>query len=103
MPDTMPNWPEGLVAYKRTAEFTGQTCPKALQQPHSTKAGVWARLHVVEGSIRFRDLVSGAEQHLGEGAHPVIFPQRLHEVELTGDVRFFVEFHALQRPGSGPA
>jgi tellurite resistance-related uncharacterized protein len=99
MSDDMPNWPSGLAAYRRTAEFTEQTCPRALQQAHSTKAGVWAMLHVEEGAIRFRDLVNGTEWILDKGVHPVIFPQRLHEVELIGPVRFFVEFHAGMEQG----
>ena len=90
----VPDWPAGLVSYKRTAEFDEHTCPKGLQQAHSTKPRVWGKLHVLEGSLRFRDLVSGEAHLLGQGIHPIIFPQQVHEVELCGPVRFFVEFHA---------
>jgi tellurite resistance-related uncharacterized protein len=88
------DWPKGLAAYKRTAEFTETSVPAALLRHHSTKAGVWARVHVLEGRLRFRDAESGSEQILEEGSYPLIFPQRLHEVEPLGKVRFFVEFWA---------
>lgn len=89
---TSPAWPDGLVPYRRTPEFTEASTPQALQRAHSTRAGTWARLHVLDGHLIFRDLVTGACSTLAEGIHPLIFPQRDHQVELIGPVRFFVEF-----------
>lgn len=100
---TLPAWPDGLVPYRRTAEFTEATTPEALQRAHSTRPGTWARLHVLDGRIAFRDLVSGERFELEAGAHPLIFPQRDHQVELLGPVRFFVEFcePARDEPAAG--
>lgn len=97
MSDAPEPWPEGLEAYSRSPDFTEATIPDALQRNHSTKASVWAKLHVIEGSLRFHDLVTGRTQLLSAGAHPVIFPGVPHQVELVGPVRFFVEFHARAR------
>ncbi len=91
---TVPDWPDALVPVRRTAEFTEATVPAGLRRAHATRPGTWARLHVLEGRLLFRDLASGAEQVLGPGVHPVIHPERLHEVEPQGAVRFFVEFCA---------
>lgn len=91
-------WPDGLEAYKRTSEFTEASVPAALLQRHSTKAGVWARLHVVEGALIFRDLETGRQNRLAAGVHPLIHPQQDHEVEPIGKVRFFVEFCRLRAP-----
>jgi len=91
------DWPEGVAPYKRSAEFTETSVPAALLRHHSTKAGVWGRVHVLEGQLCFRDAASQSERILEEGSHPVIFPQRLHEVEPLGKVRFFVEFCALEQ------
>lgn len=85
-------WPHGLLPYKRTPAFTEATVPAGLLKAHSTKAGVWARIHVEQGRLRFRDLETGAESMLPVGIHPLIFPQALHEVEPAGPVRFHVEF-----------
>jgi len=93
------DWPENLATYKRTPEFDAASCPKALQRAHSTKPGVWAKLHVLAGELLFRDIETGRESLLRSGIHPLIFPQRLHEVEPREGVRFFVEFHAHDPEG----
>ncbi|KUL92740.1 hypothetical protein DK26_27405 [Bosea sp. WAO] len=89
-------WPDDLVAYKRTPPFTEATVPAGLLRAHETKPGVWARLHVTEGALRFRDLVTGVERLLSPGIHPLVFPASPHEVAPDGMVRFFVEF--LRQP-----
>jgi len=94
MVDINRRWPDGLVAYKRTPEFTEMTVPAGLLRSHSTKAGVWAKIHVLSGRLRFADLVLGTQQDLGPGIHAVVHPQAEHEVAPEGAVRFFVEFHS---------
>lgn len=89
------HWPEGLVAYKRTPDFTEITVPSGLLRSHSTKAGVWAKIHVLSGRLRFTDLVLGTRHELDEGVHAVVYPQSEHEVAPEGAVRFFVEFHSV--------
>lgn len=91
-------WPEGLIPYRRTAEFTAATIPAGLLRAHATKPGTWARLCVLEGQLLFRDLETGREHPLGPGIHPLIRPGALHEVAPQGAVRFFVEFCALPEP-----
>ncbi len=86
------HWPEGLAAYKRTPEFTELTVPAGLLRSHSTKSGVWAKLHVLSGRLLFRDLVNHTEHKLAPGIHALIHPQAQHEVAPLGEVRFFVEF-----------
>lgn len=85
-------WPADVAAYSRSPDFTEGTIPAALLRDHATKAGVWARLHVLEGSLRFVDQENGAEVLLRPGIHDCILPGRLHHVAPAGPVRFFVEF-----------
>jgi tellurite resistance-related uncharacterized protein len=87
--------PEGFVAYKRTAEFTEQTVPEALRKDHSTKEGVWAKIRVGEGKLRYRIPALGAEMELSEDKIGIVLPEILHSVEPLGHVRFFVEFYRL--------
>lgn len=89
--------PAGLEAYRRTPIFTEATIPAALRHRHSTKAGVWALITVVEGRLRLRRLNTGAETDLDPSAPGIIAPGEPHEVEPLGSVRFFVEFHAAPR------
>lgn len=89
---TAPLWPADAAPYRRTPDFTETTVPKGLLRTHSTKPGTWARLHVLEGRLLFRDLADGFEAMLDPGIHPLIHPGRPHEVAPLGPVRFFVEF-----------
>jgi tellurite resistance-related uncharacterized protein len=86
--------PAGYEAYRRTAEFTEATVPRALLSRHTTKAGVWARIHVLDGALlyRLREPFDD-EQRLEAGSVAVVLPGVPHEVEPLGAVRFFVEFY----------
>ena len=48
---------------------------------------------MLAGSLRYRILGPEPEEHvLSPGRVGIIEPERLHEVEPLGEVRFFVEF-----------
>lgn len=94
--------PAGLTAYKRTPVFDQDTLPAGLRRQHRTKAGVWALIHVVEGSLRYRILEPPSEHILTPTTPGVVAPEQPHEVEPLGAVRMFVEFHAHQAVQGGP-
>ena len=94
--------PDGAIAYKRTAIFDQDTIPQALTRTHSTKAGVWGKLHVLDGSLVFvseppkGSEQAGYEQIVRHGETKVIMPEASHHVRAKGPVRFFVEFYRLE-------
>ncbi|HYP79655.1 MAG TPA: DUF1971 domain-containing protein [Steroidobacteraceae bacterium] len=94
--------PEGLTAYKRTPTFDQETLPAGLRRQHSTKAGVWALIHVVEGSLRYRILDPPSEQILTAAAPGIVRPGQLHEVEPLGPVSMFVEFYSAGNAEGSP-
>jgi len=86
--------PSQVQPYKRTDDFTTRTIPAGLLRDHSTKAGVWGVLHVLEGALRYIvEPPLAREQVVHAGERAVIVPEVLHRVVAEGDVRFFVEFH----------
>jgi tellurite resistance-related uncharacterized protein len=90
--------PDDATPYRRTGEFSESTVPDALRRRHTTKPGVWGRICVVEGTLRYRILEPHAEEHVLSADVPgIVEPGVLHEVEPLGTVRFYVEF--LRRPG----
>jgi tellurite resistance-related uncharacterized protein len=91
MPDDRP---PDLEAYRTTPVFDADTIPAGLLRRHSTKAGVWARIHVLEGELVFRRLEPGAADEIlrAGGSDRLVEPQAFHEVEARGPVRFFIEF-----------
>lgn len=89
----MKTLPPNLDHYKTTPDFTDTSVPAGLQRKHSTAAGVWGRIVVHEGSLRYVIEEPEQEEHrLVPGAPGIVEPQVLHHVELEGPVRFCVEF-----------
>lgn len=86
--------PAGLAPYKRTPDFTQDTIPAALRKAHSTKAGVWALIHVVSGRLRYVVEPPLARDEILTPAQPgVVVAEALHHVAPDGNVTFYVEFH----------
>ena len=86
--------PENVTAYARTATFSARTVPEKLLKSHRTKAGTWAKIVILEGSLRYRILEPEMREFdLSPDRHGVVEPQAPHEIEALGDVRFYVEFY----------
>jgi len=91
--------PAGFVAYKRTADFTATTTPAGLRADHATKPGVWGKIHVVAGSLRYFVEPPLARELVLDPSHPgIVVPEVRHRVAPSDDARFFVEF--LRAPSS---
>lgn len=89
----MKTLPDHVVHYKSTPEFTETTIPAGLLKAHTTAAGVWGRIRIIEGALRYRITEPLPEVHLLEpGAPGIVEPQVRHEVEPIGPVRFCVDF-----------
>ena len=86
--------PAGLVSYARSPEFTPKNLPAKLQAAHSTKAGTWGLLHVLEGTVRYQlEPPHEGEQLVRAGDNVVIESGVLHRVAFVVPGRFFVEFY----------
>ncbi len=86
--------PAGFAPDLETRVFDERTTPAALRIEHRTKPGVWAKIHVLDGSLRYCvEEPTLPPQTLAPGAPGIVIAERLHRVELTGPVRFYVEFH----------
>ena len=92
----MKTIPDSVAHYKSTPIFTETSIPAALQRSHTTAAGVWGRITIVEGSLLYRitDPSAAPEEILLTPEQPgVVEPQVEHEVQVVGPVRFQVDFH----------
>lgn len=89
----MKSLPANVVPYQRTREFSESTVPDALRHRHTTKPGVWGRICVLQGSLRYRILEPLPEEHtLSAESSGIVEPEIPHEVEPLGRVRFYIEF-----------
>lgn len=93
--------PDGFRLVRTTDVFDERSVPTGLLRAHRVADGVWGRLVVHGGAVRFVfEDAPDAAVHLLAGSSITIPPGRLHHVELDGPARFAVEFH---RPGGGTA
>lgn len=92
--------PDTFVPSGRTPVFTEATIPDALKANHATATGVWGRVHVVEGTLRYRAESLGVDMQLSPDTGGVIVPEVRHSVAPTGPVRFYVQFYRAPEVGS---
>ena len=93
--DTSPGeLPDGLELQRVTDVFDADSVPAGLLRAHQIADGVWGRLLVHGGTVRFvwEDTPDDPVE-LGKGDSLVVPPLRRHHVELGDDARFAVEFH----------
>lgn len=84
--------PDGLVARERSPVFTESTLPPEQSREGSTPAGVWGRIVVIEGRLRYRVPSLERDSELHDGLPGIIVPEAAYSVEPLGSVRFFVEY-----------
>jgi tellurite resistance-related uncharacterized protein len=89
----MPRLPSTVVEYNRTSTFDAQTTPSGLRARHTTKAGVWGEIVVVEGRVLYViEDENDASFVLRPGLPGPIAPQAPHHVEPYDDAKFYVRF-----------
>jgi tellurite resistance-related uncharacterized protein len=95
--------PDGLEFVRSSPEWDEHTVPKGLLRSHRIATGVWGRIVVRHGSLRF---VARTDPELrtvvDRDAPQSIPPDVQHEVEPLGSVRFSIDFFST-REGDGAA
>ncbi len=79
--------------YRSTPVFDQDTLPAALRARHTTKAGVWGVIRVLEGERRLTILEPPSEVVITPGNPAVIMPQQPHLVTPLGPMRMQVDFY----------
>lgn len=83
--------------YSTSPVFDERTLPAAIQTRHDTKAGVWALIRILEGSLKLTYLDPPAEVILTPERPGITEPQQVHFVTVLGPVQAQVEFYR-ERP-----
>ncbi|MCW1401644.1 DUF1971 domain-containing protein [Novosphingobium sp. MW5] len=79
--------------YRSTPVFDDLTLPQALRSEHSTKAGVWGVIRVIEGELRLTTIDPPREQVLSPGCPGLLEPQQPHFVTPLGPMRMQIDFY----------
>jgi ferredoxin len=89
----MPRLPESASEYRRTMVFDASTTPLELRKRHTTKAGVWGEIVVLDGRVLYViEDEKDASFVLRPGVSGGIAPAAPHHVEPFPGARFFVRF-----------
>jgi len=85
-------FPEGFECYRSTPVFHEDSVPAGLRRDHTTRAGVWGRIVVETGTLRY--MVDALDRifELDPRNPGTVVPEMPHRVEPVGTVRFRVEF-----------
>jgi tellurite methyltransferase len=93
----MPRIPSAVAEYKRTPVFDASSTPAGLRKSHTTKAGVWGEIVVVEGRVLYViENEDDASFILSPGVPGAIAPEAPHHVDPYDDAKFFVRFLATR-------
>ena len=91
--------PDGFARYKQTADLDQGSVPAGLLKDHTTKRGVWGKIIVHDGTLRYHVDAMGRRFELAPGTPGIVVPEVPHHLEILGPVRFHVEFWAAQDGG----
>ncbi|HHG8780283.1 DUF1971 domain-containing protein [Enterobacter hormaechei] len=93
--------PENFVHTRSTPFWNKETAPQALFTHHNTKAGVYGRLSVMQGAVRYFGFADGDATEpdldvvIEAGSFGISPPQKWHRIELlTDDTYFNIDFFA---------
>lgn len=96
----MASIPNDFVNYKSTPIFTSDNIPKMFLHLHNTRAGVYGKINVISGQLKFYGFTERRgeiEQEIliKQGDMAISPPEYWHKVEfLTDDTSFSVDFYA---------
>ncbi|MDF0489946.1 DUF1971 domain-containing protein [Sphingomonas sp. H39-1-10] len=90
------------LPYRSSPVFTQDSLPKALQQEHRTKRGVWAVINILEGQLRYCRMDGGPAVLLSPACPGLVRPDQPHFVELIGPVSVRIDFFDHPPVGEGP-
>lgn len=79
--------------YRSTPVFDETSLPAALRGRHSTKAGAWGIVRVLEGWLKLVYLDPESELVLDPQTPGLLLPGQPHFVELLGPMKMRVEFY----------
>jgi tellurite resistance-related uncharacterized protein len=85
--------PAGLAVIRTTATWDERNMPAALRRAHRVATGVWGRLRVTRGMLRFVAATSPVTDAMVDVHHQQGIPPDVeHQVEPQGPTRFTIEF-----------
>ncbi|MGB5484657.1 DUF1971 domain-containing protein [Parasphingorhabdus sp.] len=92
-----------VAPYGSSAVFDEHSLPDSLRNKHSTKAGTWGLLRVMEGEVGLVFLDPPSQRLVTVDDPAPIPPQSKHFVKLVGPMKMQVEFYRQNPLGADEA
>ncbi|MBK8260774.1 MAG: DUF1971 domain-containing protein [Nannocystis sp.] len=89
--------PEDAHVYRSTDVFDQTTLPAGLRRDHRTAVGVWGRVDVLAGRLRFVMPALAIDRVIEASGAQLIPPALTHHVEPLGPLRMQVSFLRAER------
>lgn len=93
----MDKIPDKFYKYKQMPFWDENTLAKGFLEKHNTKAGVYARICILEWEIQYQTYKEDDEIDeiyiLTPSLYGICPPQKFHSLKILWSVRFFVEFY----------
>ena len=83
--------------YRSTPVFDEVSLPQALRRDHSTKAGVWGVIQVLEGQLMLH-FADGRQEVLSPTNPGILRPGEVHWVDPVGEMKMQVDFYDREPP-----
>lgn len=88
----MKEIPEGVHAYNKK-EYTDKTTPGMMKNEHSVRLGVWGKIVVQKGEVKY-EIPSQGEEHLLTPDNPgIIEPLIVHKIDPQPGTKFYLELY----------
>ncbi len=85
--------PDRFIARDRTPIFTEASLPPRLRQGHKASVGVWARVVVIAGRLRYRVDSLSIDKALSSPEAENIPPEVVFSLEPLGEARFYLDVY----------
>ncbi len=90
--------PKGLSKISETKVMNQDSVLDALLVKHMAPKNKWAYLVVISGSCNFIWINNPDDIMIADTDHPIIItPERFHQVIITGDITFKLEFYMYDK------
>ena len=89
----MKEIPEAARAYNTTRHYTDRTVPGMMKHHHTVRAGVWAKIIVERGEVKYYIDGDDQEYTLTKGNPGVVEPMVKHRIDPQPSSKFYLEFY----------
>jgi tellurite resistance-related uncharacterized protein len=91
--NVMGEIPSTVRAYQKTQVYTDKTTPGLMKNDHRVRSGVWAKIVVQQGEVRYEVPATNESVTLTPDRPGVIEPLVTHRILPAPGAKFYLEYY----------